>query len=385
MRRINVLICITQLELGGAQQGVLYLVKHLDKTKFRVVLVSSPGELANEAIQIRDAKIMLIDSLRREISPASDLKALRELSRIIREEKIDIIHTNSSKAGILGRWAGWWRKVPVIVHTIHGWPFHDYLSSRKKKVYVWLEKQTARITTRLIAVAHANIDKGLREDIGTRDQYQVIRCGIELKKFQSKSARKKVLKEFSIPEDAKVVGMVACFKPQKSPVDFVKVASRVARENPDAYFILVGDGVLRPEIETWIRKYNLEKKFILTGWRHDVSEIMSAFDILAHTSLWEGLPCVFSQAMAKGIPIVATNVDGASEAIVDSLTGYLVLPREVRRMANKINHLLKDEALMEKLGLNAKKYVEPFDIDIMVRKYDELFVRLAKEKISDIN
>ena len=230
MRRLNVLIGITKLELGGAQQGTLYLAQHLDKRKFRVVLVSSPGEMTNEAIQIRDAKVILLDSMQREISIFKDIKALQELRKIIKDEKIDIIHTNSSKMGILGRWAGWLAKTPVIIHTIHGWPFHDFMKAKKKSVYVWVERQTARITSRLVAVAHANVKKGLNEDIGKPDKYQVIRCGIELRKFQDAIGNRiKLLAELNIPKDASIVGMIGCFKQQKDPIEFVKVAGQIGR------------------------------------------------------------------------------------------------------------------------------------------------------------
>ena len=144
--------------------------------------------------------------------------------------------------------------------------------------------------------------------------------------------------------------MIACFKPQKSPVDFVDVAARVLKENRQAHFVMAGDGELRPEVERRIREHGIGKHITLLGWQTDMPEVYRNLDIVVLTSLWEGLPCVFSEAMAGELPIVATNVDGAREAIVDGENGFLHEPHDIEGMAKSVLKLLQDPELRQTMG-----------------------------------
>jgi len=383
MRKLNVLHTVTKLELGGAQENTLYTLQNLNRKKYNLFLIANDrGILVEEAKKMKDVKTFFIPELIRPISPLKDLIALIKLFHFCKREKIDIIHTHSSKAGILGRWAARFAKVPIIIHTIHGWGFYPRQNFLKRKIFVFLEKITDKITDRLIAVSQANIETGIQNRIGEEEKYTLIRSGIKPSRFQNvevKIVEKK--KELGLEEVTKVVAMIAPFKPQKAPLDFVKIASRVVMKKPETQFLLIGDGELRPEIERLIKALNLEKKVILAGWRRDIPQILKVMDILVLTSRWEGLPRVFPEAMASELPIVATKVDGALEAIEEGVNGFLVSAGDTRSMAEKIITLLDNPEMAKEMGRKGREKVFPeFDIDLMVEKIDDLYQELTRNK-----
>ncbi|MEW6558416.1 MAG: glycosyltransferase family 4 protein [Elusimicrobiota bacterium] len=393
MAKIKVAHIITLLELGGAQENTLYTCEHLDKNKFDVILICGKGGFLDNKTQ--NIKTYFVNELIREICPVYDFIAFVKIYKIIKKEKPDIVHTHSSKAGILARWAAWLNNLILhytlhithytkIIHTFHGFGFHDYQNYFVRKVFIFVERLTSKITDKLIAVSNENISKGLKNKIGIEQKYTVIRSGIKLNNYQIDIEIEKKKKEFGITTE-NVVGMVACFKPQKAPLDFVKVARLVCNEKPDTKFILVGDGVLRNKIEIEIKKLQLEKNFILTGWRQDVNEFMKIFDVFVLTSLWEGLPRTIVEAMASGKPVVATYIDGTKEIVQEGLTGFFVQPHETEKMAERILRLLNNSDLGKKFSEEAKKRVQEFDIDLMVSQQQSLYLSLYENRKSENN
>jgi glycosyltransferase involved in cell wall biosynthesis len=372
--RRKIIHVITKLELGGAQKVVLTTLERLPRDRYELALVTGPeGLLVDSAKGIRDLKCLWLPSLVREIQPLQDFKALFTLYRLFRREKPDIVHTHSSKAGILGRWAARLAGVPFIFHTVHGFAFHDFQRPAVKRVYVWLERMTTRITTKLVVVSYANAEKGERNGIFKREDWILCRAAISVQEFMQAGPRRKKLNEWGIPSDKLVVGMVACLKPQKCPLDFVDVAARVLRENRQAHFVLAGDGELRPDVEKRIAERGLGDSFTLLGWQTDMPEVYRNLDIVVLTSLWEGLPCVFSEAMAGELPIVATNVDGAREAIVDGENGFLHQPRDIEGMARSVARLLHDAELRKTMGHRGKSKVMEFDISTSVANLESAY------------
>ncbi|HET6373997.1 MAG TPA: glycosyltransferase family 4 protein [Candidatus Polarisedimenticolia bacterium] len=367
---------ITKLELGGAQQNTLYTVAHLDRTRFEPSLVTGPGGLLTQEARSSGVTLHVLPSLRREVSPPGDLKALADLVRLLRRERPHIVHTHSSKAGILGRWAATLAGVPHIVHSVHGYGFHDGQNAVARTLFVSAERATGRLaTSAFIAVSRANIDRGLDLELFPPDRVCLVRSGVPLAEF---SPRPPV----TTSGGPVTVGMVACLKPQKAPLDFIRVAARVALETaagPTIRFILVGDGEMRPEVEALIRAERLEDRVTLAGWRRDIPALMRRFDILLHTSLWEGLPRVFPEAMATALPIVATRVDGAPEAIEEGITGFLLPPGDVEGLARRTLELALDPALRRRMGEAAVSRVEPWDIDQMVRRQERLYEALIAQ------
>jgi len=186
------------------------------------------------------------------------------------------------------------------------------------------------------------------------------------------------LPEWGIDPEKTTVGMIACFKAQKSPLDFIDVAARVLRECSSAHFIMAGDGELRPEIEARIRLHGIGKSVTLLGWQKDMPEIYRNLDVVVLTSLWEGLPCVFSEAMACELPIVATNVDGAREAIVHEDNGFLHEPHDIAGMAQSVLKLVENSEMRKAMGARGKSRVMEFDISTSVSNLETAYRECLK-------
>lgn len=384
MDKVKVVHIITKLELGGAQENTLFTVMHLRRDRYTPVLISgSEGILVEEAQQLREGELHLVPELAREIRPLKDIITLFKLTKILTQLQRTaaiIVHTHSSKAGILGRWAACLAGSKVIIHSVHGFSFNDFQPQLVRAFYIFLERITSRITTRFIAVSQANIEKGIEERIFKRDQVVLIRSGIEIEKYyQVKPERAEKRKELGIDATIPLVAMIACFKPQKSPLDFVKVAKRVSDEVDQVKFLLVGDGILRPKIEALIKKYQIEDKVMLLGWRRDIPEIMGCIDIVVLTSRWEGLPRVFPQAMASGVPVVATGVDGAPEAIHHGVNGFLVPPGDSEGMAEKVLFLIQHPESARAMGKEGRRLVKEFAIEKMMTQQEELYEMLLAQ------
>ncbi len=370
----KVIHVITKLELGGAQKVTLMTLERLPRDQYDVGLVTGPeGLLVDWATRIEGLDRVWMPSLIREVRPIQDMKALFGLLRLFRREKPQIVHTHSSKAGILGRWAAKLAGVPFIFHTAHGFGFHDFQRPMVKRIYVWLERVTTRITTKLVVVSYANAEKGESNGVFKRGDWILCRDAISVSEFMQAGPRRQMLGEWGIPPNKLVVGMIACLKPQKSPVDFVEVAARVLRGNKDVHFVLAGDGELRPQVEQRVKDHGIGEHFTLLGWQKDMPEVYRNLDVVVLTSLWEGLPCVFSEAMAGNLPIVATNVDGAREAIVHGDNGFLHEPHDVEGMAASVTKLLREPELRKTMGTRGKSRVMEFDISTSVANLESAY------------
>src|SRR3989338_961872 len=251
MQRINLLYVITKLELGGAQKQLLSLINHLDQDKFKPFLFTAKGGfLIPEAQALNGLTLKKSRCLGRPINPLKDLLALIEIYWFIKRNNIEIVHTHSSKAGILGRFAARLAKAKIIIHTVHGWGFHNYQSKLAQIFFIWLERLSAYFTDKLIVVSDYDKQKGLTNHIGQECQYMLIHYGINYAEFNRSQQNTK--EELRINPKDLVVTNISCFKPQKSPLDFIKLASLVNQATPGIKFLLVGDGVLRKKIESSI-------------------------------------------------------------------------------------------------------------------------------------
>lgn len=374
--KLRILTVITKLELGGAQQVALHTLRDLPEAGYTRFLIAGAGGLLDpDALRLSGIQIQLWKSLKHPIRPFWDAITWLRLVHFIRREKIQIVHTHSSKAGWLGRLAARVCRVKVVLHTVHGWPFHEYQPAWLRNAYIYLERWAARAASGMIAVSEATRQKGLQNRIGQPAQYHVIWPGSELESFSpgGASVRRAVRKEFGFPPNCLVVGMVACLKPQKAPLDFVRAAARVGALIPQAGFILVGDGELRQKVEAEIHALGLEKRLKLAGWRRDVNRLMSAWDIFALSSLWEGLPCVLAQAQASGLPIVATRVEGSQEAMAEGRIGYLVPPGDPERLSQRLAELLGNSRLRRQMGRAGILNAARFGLAPMVKKIDRLY------------
>jgi len=381
--RLHVHHLITRLELGGAQQNTLYCVRNHDRKRFMVSLgAGTGGVLDGDARSIPDAGINWFPDLVREVSPVKDIRFLARYAGFLRRKKVDILHTHSSKAGILGRLAATLARVPVVVHTVHGWGFHDYQRAPVRGLYILLERMMAPLTDLLIAVSRENIDRGLRERIGHLTQYKLIHSGIDVAEFGRPSRpRAATRRALGIPAGALVVGTVGNFKPQKAPLDFIRAAALVRKSVPRAWFVMVGDGALRKESEELAGKLGLGRQVVFTGWRRDIPDLLASFDLFALSSLFEGLPRSVLQAHSAGLPIVATAAGGTAEAVHDGKTGYIVRPRDTEGLAARMISVLRDPARAKAMGEAGRRAIgEDFEIGRMLSDIEESYLALARIK-----
>jgi len=245
-------------------------------------------------------------------------------------KKIDIVHTHSSKAGIVGRFAAAAGGVRHIYHTVHGWPFHKFQHPLPWMVIYFLEKCAAFFTSRIIVVSEHDKLSGLRCGIGSPSKYSMVRYGIHMQEFEDKCPSLRGC--FGIPAGTLVVGMVACFKPQKAVSDFVAVARGVCSSETGVLFMIAGDGAQRARIEKLIKRYGLEGRIILLGWRRDIARFISSCDVFMLTSLWEGMPISVIEAMAASLPVIVTDTGGVKELIRDGENGFLIRPGNIPEM-----------------------------------------------------
>lgn len=370
---------ITKLELGGAQEIALYAVAHLDRGKFRPVLVAGPGGmLTEEAAELPGVQTVIIPSLGRNIHAFSDLLALFTLISLFRRLRPTIVHTHSSKAGILGRWAAWFARVPIVIHTVHGFGVTPAQPALLRRLFVLLERMTGWVTSHWIMVAQVDVEKGRQWRL-FQNNVSVVRPGIDPRPFQSpidENARNRIREEFGASPGDFLVGTIACLKPQKAPEDVVRVAKILSEKSPEARFVIIGDGELRSRVEALIEQYGLRQRIRLAGWRRNIDKAMKCFDALLLTSHWEGLPRVILEASAVGLPVVATKVGGVEEVVQNGENALLYEVGDVEGLAGGLKKILEgNEKDAWRLRDMTRELPREFHIEEMVKQYQTLYDR----------
>lgn len=378
---IRVLHVITRMIVGGAQENTMLSCALIDRVRFPSDLLCGPqtgseGELHTET-RARGVSLLIEPSLVREIAPAKDLLALWRLYRFLRRNRYDVVHLHSSKAGIVGRIAAWLARVPVVIHTAHGWPFTREQSRIGRFLDVSLERMCAPLCEVIVVVAEPDRVDGRRLGIGRPEQYRLIRSGVEVEAYRDAPfTRAEVRREIGVPEDAFVIGTVGRLSPQKAPLDLLAAFERIAGIRPETHLVLVGDGPQRDLVTARAADAGLADRVHLLGLRRDVAKLQRAFDVFALASRWEGLPRVFPQAMAAGLPVVATRVAGAPDAIVPGETGWLVEIGDTEELARRLLSLAEDPALARRMGQAGLARVDEFSarrmVDDLSRLYDDL-------------
>jgi len=371
---------ITKPELGGAQLSTLNILANLPADKYDPSIITSPkGILAAEIRDTKGVKSHFIPSLVRNINPIADIIAFISIYIVYSINKYAIVHTHSSKAGIIGRWAARFAKVPRIVHTVHGWSFNDYQNAILKNFYIFLERLTAKFTTKIICVSEKDLETGLRHRIAPKDKFVVIKYGIPLAEFRRPSGNgKEKRKELGIHNSDPVIGMISCLKPQKSPLDYVKACIEIYKETPNVNFLLIGDGVLKKRCKEVLSSTPLNGRFIFAGWRKDVSDILGILDIAVLTSKWEGMPISIIEALCKGKPAVITDVGGARELVREAVNGFLTHPGSPKDTARKTLTLLKNKEQLKEMSERAALSIDnSFDLKNMLNAVDRLYRSLG--------
>ncbi len=374
----------TKLELGGAQLATLHEVQHSGFCDGGRVLAFGPGGLLDEqARMLPHVEARPLRFLRRELSPLADLAAVLETAVLVWRLRRQwggrlLVHTHSSKAGVVGRLGAFLGGADCIVHSIHGFGHPHHGAGAARRVLLLAERFAARVTDGFTADSAANIEQGLAQGILHGKPARVVRCAIDVHRFAtSAKSRQQMREELGVAQDAFVVVNVSCLKPQKDPLTFARVAAGLLVEVPRAHFLLAGDGELRAALEHELVRLGIRERVSLLGWRRDVPELLQASDVLALTSRWEGLPQVLPQAMAAGLPIVATRVDGNPEAVRDGDNGYLKDPGDVAGFVEALARLAGDEMLRRRMAENGRGRAEEFSNARMLAALDDFYRELT--------
>jgi glycosyltransferase involved in cell wall biosynthesis len=390
---IRVVHIITRLILGGAQENTLYTAigQHRDP-RFDVTLVCGIDE-AGEGNMFAEAnragvKTVVFPSLLREIRPLIDLKALFDLYRFLRKGDYSVVHTHSSKAGILGRLAARVARVPVVVHTIHGMAFHDFQSAWKNRLYIALERLCAPLSSRIVSVSERLSTTAMARGIGRPEQHMKIFSGIDLGLFRFVGDRLSVAQakeRIGIPPTAPVVGKIARLFPLKGHEQFLAAATEIARKIPEAYFLLVGDGPLRDQLRADANRLGFGDRLVMVGRvpPESVPDFIQAMDVVVHTSLREGIARVLPQAGAVGKPVVTFDLDGAPEVIRDGISGYRVPAVDTQAIASRSVELLGDPDRRCAFGEAGREFaLEHFSVERMVERISAMYLELLPTRRS---
>ena len=371
--RIRVLLAITRLELGGAQRVVLHTARKLDRTVFDVALAWGPGDLLDdEAAAISELERIPVPTLVRPVAPISDLRALSSLRAAMRSFRPDVVHTHSSKAGVLGRFAARLVGVPAV-HTVHGFGFTPLQAAPMRFLYRTAERAMARFTDHFVTVSETDRLRGIELGIFPPEKVTVIRAAVDLRRFRAAADGDAARERLGVPVGPPIVTQVGNFKPQKAPLDFVRVAAEVQKQHPDSWFVMVGDGPLREIAERLAHELGVEDRMVFAGWWSDVPGLLAATTVSVLTSRHEGLPCSVVESLAAGVPVVATAVDGTVEVVRSEDNGLLAPSGDIAGLAQSIGRLLADPSLRDRMAVAARDGLEDFDRDLMVRQQEDLY------------
>jgi glycosyltransferase involved in cell wall biosynthesis len=383
MRIVHV---ITRLILGGAQENTLLTVDGLHhRHGDDVTLITGPaegpeGDLFDRA-KSRGLKVELMPELVRAIRPLTDFRAYRLLRRSIRRLKPDVVHTHSSKAGILGRAAAWDEHVPAVVHTIHGLPFGPSESPLKNQLYIASERWAAKRCHAIVSVCDSMTEQALAEKVGRPDQYLTVYSGMDVDAFLNPPrTRDEVRRELGLADHDIAFATVARLFERKGHDDILAAATTVLAANPNVRFVFIGDGILRDRLKAEAERLGVGHAVIFVGLvpPGQIPELLQAVDAVVHPSLREGLARVLPQGLLVGRPVISYDVDGAKEVVLPE-TGILLKPRDIPGLSAAVLRLAGDPSLRTAMGQEGRRrFAHQFRQETMTDQLRSLYERLLR-------
>lgn len=379
-KKVDVVYIITQLELGGAQKVCLALFNGLQHHAMQCTLLTSKGKLSETITH--NEHILYINTLKRSVSWRSwfnEIKTfffiIKQLRALKRKNPTLIVHTHSTKAGLLGRWAAFFARIPIRIHTIHGFAFHQH-----QNWIVWLllyipELITSFITTHFVCVSSEDAKTGKRLLPTFEKKHSIIRAAIEWNNFYIPAYNALSFDE----RQHFIFGTIACFKPQKNLFDLLQAFERVYHANAKARLEIIGDGQLRPAIERWIHQHQLQHVITLQGWQENVAPYMMHWHAFVLSSLWEGLPCAIVEARLLKLPVLSYNTGGIHDVIISGKNGFLYKQKDWESLAQGMLTL----SLHKKLHHQLQHYQDDltdFHHEVMIAEHSQLYKKLINGK-----
>jgi len=358
MKRYKTLHIVTRFLRGGTEKNILNTIAALDDERFISEVVC--GGNSDLDLVPKGVAAFKVPALVRSANPLKNLRAIFDLYLFIKRGQYQIVHTHQANAGMVGRIAAWLAGVPVIVHGLHGPTFHGSQNLLMRTFYILLEQVLAKITTCYTVVGYDLRDRYLKEGIGGKDDYFVIRSGMELERFYNvhgmkDSERERIRNELGFNGGEVLVGVVAALEPRKGHLYLADVARML--KNRNVVFLFAGDGWFREELERKVQGLGLENSIKFLGYREDVEKIMAASDVIALTSLWEGLAQVLVQAAAAGKPIVSFAVEGACEVVEEGVNGFIVPVKDVKAFERKLRYIIENPKIAREMGMKGRQII----------------------------
>lgn len=360
----------------GVQRVTLDELERLDTDKFTpYIICKESGPLTDEA-ESKAITCLLSNNLVREISPKRDLLAFWELYRLFRQYRFDVVHSHSSKTGVIGRIAAKLAGVPMVVHTVHGFAFPAAKNKLEKCIFFAMEWLGTKCSDKIICLHDADREIA-KNQLGASDsQLEVLANGVDTTKYSPATSEIKLsmCKELGLPQDAVIVGMVGRLWKQKNPQAFVDTALRLLSTNVNAHFVLVGDGELKTVLEEQVNQAGFSDNVHFLGWRNDTPQLLKSFDIFVLPSLWEGMPLAILEAQATGLPCVVSNIQGNNHLVTHNVDGFLFDLDKPEELALYIARFIKDEALRTKFGISGRDTIlKKHDIDERIKEIARLY------------
>jgi len=384
---IKVVRIIARLNIGGPAIHTVLLTAGLDPARFQSLLVCgvvgpSEGDMLDFATA-RGVSPVIVPALGREIHLEQDGQAFLQLFKLFRRERPQVVHTHTAKAGLVGRLAARLAGVPVVVHTFHGHVFHGYFGPLKTRFFIFLERFLARLSDGIVTVSQGQRRELAAYSIAPLDKIRVVPLGFDLTPFLTATAEDGAdwRRRVGLPEDALLVGIVGRLTGVKNHRLFLEMARRVALAVPDVWFVVVGDGELRVELEARAQELGLAERVRFTGWVRQMASVYAALDVVALTSLNEGTPVTLIEGLAAGRPVVSTAVGGVPDIVADGETGLLVPTGDADALAEAVVGLLRDPARRRVMGQAGRESVRGrFAVERLIGDVERLYAELLSAK-----
>lgn len=384
-RKISVLHIITHLDVGGAQDNTILTCENLDKSLYDVWLVAAfEGRWISRVNRMNGVHLVNIPSLKREINPFKDLKSFFQLLKLLSRHHFTIIHTHSSKPGFIGRVTAALTGKSFIIHTIHGFPFNDFMPRIKRSLYVWIEKLLGSVTDYLITVSKLNLEKAENLKIYPKRKFVNIYSGIDFKKYLSNNDHdlaKNIREQLELGPECKLIGAVGRLSIQKDPLTLISAMPKILSAVPDAHVLLVGDGELADDCRQLAYQLNVQSNLHFLGFRDDIPALLKVLDLFVLTSRWEGLGRALTEAILLKIPVVVTKVEGVPELVENHVTGRLVEPANPDQFAQAVIEVFANYRLHKAMAEKAFTYVwDNFSVEKMVGDIEHLYAEAIASK-----
>jgi glycosyltransferase involved in cell wall biosynthesis len=372
-KQTSVLFVIDGAEFGGGERVFLQLASGL-KDRYRLFVATSTNGLFAWELHRLGIEVFSVD-----MSRQFTLKPIRQIRSIIRNNEIDFLHSQGARADFFARFAGRIANAPHILCTV-AMPVEGFEVGRlRKTMYRFMDRLSERYVEKFIVVSES-LRKALIEGRGISSQ-RVARIynGIELDKFRPDLKQSMLKENWGIAQESPLIGALGRMVWQKGFTYLIEAIPDILQSLPSVRFVIAGDGPLKKELESLSEDLNVKEQVIFPGYIGQIEQFLSNIDILVVPSVLEGFPMVTLEAMAMGIPIVATQINGVTEQISHGQEGILVPPRNPRELAGAVLQLIKDEELGARLGLAARKKIEScFSVERMVRETEQLYLSLLK-------